>query len=118
MRGLVTKLVIPLALVGLFSYLVLPGLVEDQMKLQGVALHDARADLRDVSVAIPSLLEGSPGLETRSCSLASTTPALRIDQNQACSATWVLPDPRARIHPGGWKGIPPAGRDARRLTQS
>ncbi|MDQ3376561.1 MAG: DUF2993 domain-containing protein, partial [Actinomycetota bacterium] len=31
MRGCVTKLVIPLVLVGLFSYLVLPGLVEDQI---------------------------------------------------------------------------------------
>lgn len=31
MRGCVTKLVIPLVLLGLFSYVVLPGLVEDQI---------------------------------------------------------------------------------------
>ena len=31
MRGCVTKLVIPLILLGLFSYVVLPGLVEDQI---------------------------------------------------------------------------------------
>jgi hypothetical protein len=30
-RGCVTKLVIPLILLGLFSYVVLPGLVEDQI---------------------------------------------------------------------------------------
>ena len=37
MRGCVTKLVFPLVLVGLLSYLVLPSLVEDQIsrRLQG-----------------------------------------------------------------------------------
>jgi hypothetical protein len=30
MRGLATKLVVLLALVGLFSYLVLPGVLENQ----------------------------------------------------------------------------------------
>lgn len=125
MRGFVTKLVIPLVLVGLFSYLVLPGLVEDQiarrlqesigaptkpevavsssfppemllgridrvqvsadqMNLQGVAFYDARADLRGVSVSVPSLLEGSPRIETRSCSLGASAPAVQIDENQAC----------------------------------
>lgn len=118
-----TKLAILLALVGLFSYLVLPGLVEDQisrrlqestgaamkvevssgfppemllgridriqvsadqMILQGVTFYDARADLRGVSVSMPSLLSGSPRIETRSCSLAATAPAVQIDQNQAC----------------------------------
>jgi hypothetical protein len=124
-RGCVTKLVIPLVLVGLLSYVVLPSLVEDQisrrlqesigaptkpevevsssfppemllgridrvkvrsdqMNLQGVAFYDARADLRGVSVSLPSLLEGSPRIETRSCSLGATAPAVRIDQNQAC----------------------------------
>ena len=125
MRGCVTKLVIPLVLVGLLSYVVLPSLVEDQisrrlqesigaptrpevevsssfppemllgridrvrvrsdeMNLQGVAFYDARADLRGVSVSLPSLLEGSPKIETRSCSLGATAPAVQIDQNQAC----------------------------------
>ena len=125
MRGCVTKLVIPLVLVGLLSYVVLPGLVEDQiarrlqesigaptkpevevssnfppemllgridrvrvrsdqMNLQGVAFYDARADLKGVSVSLPSLLEGSPRIETRSCSLGATAPAVQIDQNQAC----------------------------------
>ena len=120
-----TKLVVLLALLGLFSYLVLPGLVEDQisrrlqesigaptkpevevsssfppemllgridrvrvssdqMSLQGVAFYNARADLRGVNVSLPSLLEGSPKIETRSCSLAATAPAVQIDQNQAC----------------------------------
>jgi hypothetical protein len=124
-RGCVTKLVIPLILLGLFSYVVLPGLVEDQisrrlqesvgaptepevevssnfppemllgridrvrvrsdqMNLQGIAFYDARADLRGVSVSLPSLLEGSPRIETRSCSLGAATPAVQIDQNQAC----------------------------------
>ena len=37
MKGLVTKLLVLLVLVGLFSYLVLPGVVEDQLaqRLQG-----------------------------------------------------------------------------------
>jgi hypothetical protein len=124
-RGCVTKLVIPLVLVGLLSYLVLPSLVEDQiarrlqesigaptqpevevsssfppemllgridrvqvisdqMNLQGVAFYDARADLRGVDVSLPSLLEGSLRMETRSCSLGAAAPAVQIDQNQAC----------------------------------
>jgi hypothetical protein len=56
----------------------------DQMNLQGVAFYDARAGLRGVSVSLPSLLEGSPRIETRSCSLGATAPAVQIDQNQAC----------------------------------
>ncbi len=125
MRGCVTKLVVPLVLVGLLSYVVLPGLAEDQitrrlqesigaptkpevegssnfppemllgridrvrvrsdqMNLQGVAFYDARADLKGLSVSLPSLLEGSPRIETRSCSLGATAPAVQIDQNQAC----------------------------------
>jgi len=121
----VTTLVILLVLLGLLSYLVLPGLVEgqiarslqasvgaptkpevavyssfppemllgridrvrvsaDQMSLQGVAFYDARADLRGVTVSVPSLLEGSPRIATESCSLAASAPAVRIDQNRAC----------------------------------
>jgi hypothetical protein len=124
-RGCVTKLVVPVILIGLLSYVVLPSLIEDQisrrlqellgaptkpqvevstsfppemllgridrvevrsdqMNLQGVAFYDARADLRGVSVSLPSLLEGSPRIETRSCSLGATAPAVQIDQNQAC----------------------------------
>ncbi len=125
MRGPVTKLLVLIALVGLFSYLVLPGVVEDQlaqrlqgalgaptqpdvevssnfppemllgridrvqmstdqMILQGVAFYDARADLRGVNVSVPSLIEGSPRIETQSCSLSAEAPAMYIDQNQAC----------------------------------
>src|ERR671911_243536 len=125
MRRFATKLIVLLALGGLFSYLVLPGVVEnqlaqrlqeafgaptkpdvevsssfppelllgridriqvtmDQMNLQGVALYNARADLRGVNVSVPSLLEGSPSIETESCSLIVEVPALLIDQNQAC----------------------------------
>jgi hypothetical protein len=125
MRRLATKLIVLLALGGLFSYLVLPGVVEnqlaqrlqeafgaptkpdvevsssfppellmgridriqvtmDQMNLQGVALYNARADLRGVNVSVPSLFEGSPSIETESCSLIVEVPALLIDQNQAC----------------------------------
>jgi len=124
-RGCVTKLVVPLILIGLLSYVVLPSLIEDQisrrlqeslgaptkpqvevstsfppemllgridrvearsdqMNLRGVAFYEARADLRGVSVSLPSLLEGSPRIETRSCSLGATAPAVQIDQNQAC----------------------------------
>jgi hypothetical protein len=125
LRGCLTRLVVLLVLVGLFSYLVLPGLVEyaiarqlqgalgaptkpevevsssfppemllgridrvrvssDQMSLQGVAFYDARANLRGVSVSVPSLLEGSPRIETQSCSLGASAPAVQIDQKEAC----------------------------------
>ncbi len=125
MRGCVTKLVIPLVLLGLFSYAVLPGLVEDQiarrlqaslgaptepevevsssfppemllgridrvrvssdqMSLQGVAFYDARANLGDVSVSLPSLLEGSFSIDARSCSLGASAPPAQVDESQAC----------------------------------
>ncbi len=125
MRGLVTKLLVPIVLVGLFSYLVLPGVVEDQLaqrlqgalgapaqpdvevsssfppemllgridrvrlstdqvSLQGVAFYNGRADLKGVNVSLASLMEGSPRIETRSCSLSADAPALYIDQNEAC----------------------------------
>jgi hypothetical protein len=124
-RGLATKLAILAVLLGLFSYLVLPGLIEgqissrlqgslgtptepevrvsssfppemllgridrvkvsaDSMSLRGVAFYDARADLRGVSVSLPSLLEGRPRIETRSCHLGATAPAVQIDENRAC----------------------------------
>jgi hypothetical protein len=117
--------VIPLVLLGLFSYAVLPGLVEDQiarrlqaslgaptepevevsssfppemllgridrvrvssdqMSLQGVAFYDARANLGDVSVSLPSLLEGSFSIDARSCSLGASAPPVQIDESQAC----------------------------------
>ena len=123
-----------LVLAGLFFYLALPALVEDQisrrlqdslgtptrpevdvsssfppemllgridrvrvsadqMSLQGVAFYDARADLRGVEVSVPSLLEGSPGIEARSCTLRASAPVVRIDQTQACL---------------GYLGLPPA----------
>jgi DUF2993 family protein len=56
----------------------------DQMSLQGVAFYDARADLRGVSVSVPSLLKGNPTVETQSCLLGASAPAVRINQNRAC----------------------------------
>ena len=125
MRGLARILVVLVVLGGLFSYLVLPGLIEnqvaqrlqvafgaptkpdvevtssfppelllgridriqvsvDQGTLQGVALYNARADLRGVKVSVPSLLEGYPAIETQSCSLSVEAPAVFVSQNQAC----------------------------------
>lgn len=125
MRGCLTRSVVLVVLVALFSYLALPSLVEygiarqlqgalgaptrpdveitssfppevllgridrvrvsaDQMSLQGVAFYNARADLRGVSVSVPSLLEGNPTIESQSCLLGAEAPAVRIDQNQAC----------------------------------
>jgi hypothetical protein len=125
MRGLATILVVLLALGGIFCYLVLPGVVEnqlaqrlqgvlgaptkpdvevsssfppelllgridriqvrmDQANLQGVAVYDAQADLKDVKVSVPSLLEGNPTIETQSCSIRADTPPIFITQNQAC----------------------------------
>jgi hypothetical protein len=125
MRGLAKILVVLLVLGGLFSYLVLPGVIEnqlaqrlqvafgaptkpivevsssfppemllgridriqvrmDQASLQGIALYNARMDLRGVKVSVPSLLEGNPTIETQSCSLSVEAPAVLINQNQAC----------------------------------
>src|ERR671916_1507219 len=56
----------------------------DQASLQGAALYNARADLKGVSVSVPSLLEGSPTIETQSCSLSVEAPAIFINQNQTC----------------------------------
>jgi hypothetical protein len=125
MRGLVRKLVVLLVLVGLFCYLVLPGLIENQLadklqvafgastkpdvvvssnfppelllgridriqvsvnegSLQGVALYNTKMDLKGVNISVPSLLQGSPIIETQSCSLSIEVPAVLIDQNQVC----------------------------------
>ena len=53
-RGCVTKLVIPLVLVGLLSYVVLPSLVEDQIsrRLQGSIGAPTRPEV-DVSCSFP-----------------------------------------------------------------
>src|SRR5918997_5674969 len=56
----------------------------DRASLQGVPLYNARADLRGVSVSVPSLLEGSPTIETQSCSLSVEAPAIFINQNRTC----------------------------------
>ena len=125
MRSFTIKLVVLLALGGLFPYLVLPGLIEsqlagrmqaafgaptkpdvevsssfppevllgridriqvrtDQMSLQGVVLYDGRADLRGAKVSVSSLLEESPSIETRRCTMSVESPAVSIDENQQC----------------------------------
>ena len=56
----------------------------DQANLQGAALYNAQADLKGVKVSVPSLLEGNPTIETQSCSLSAESPAIFINQNQAC----------------------------------
>jgi hypothetical protein len=125
MRSFASKLAVVLVLGGLFSYLVLPGLIEDQLaqrlqtsfgtptkpdvdvsssfppelllgridrvevrvdqgSLQGIAVYNARMDLRGVKVSLPSLLDGYPRIETQSCSLTIEAPAVLINQTQAC----------------------------------
>jgi hypothetical protein len=125
MRSLVRKLVILLVLFGLFSYLVLPGLIENQIadrlqvafgsatkpdveissnfppellmgridriqvsveqgSLQGVALYNTRMDLKGVNISVPSLIQGSPIIESQSCSLSIEVPSVLIDQNEVC----------------------------------
>jgi hypothetical protein len=56
----------------------------DQASLQGVLLYNARADLKGVSVSVPSLIEGNLAIETESCSLSVDAPPIFIEQNQAC----------------------------------
>lgn len=56
----------------------------DQISVQGVPLYNAQADLRDVRVSVPSLLEGSPTVESQGCSMSVEVPAFSIDQNQEC----------------------------------
>jgi LmeA-like phospholipid-binding/zinc-ribbon domain len=56
----------------------------DQANLQGVAVYNAQAALKDVKVSVPSLLEGNPTIETQNCSIRAETPPIFITQNQAC----------------------------------
>jgi hypothetical protein len=56
----------------------------EQANLQGVAVYNAQADLKDVKVSVPSLLEGNPTIETQSCSIRAQSPPIFITQNQAC----------------------------------
>jgi zinc-ribbon domain/LmeA-like phospholipid-binding len=56
----------------------------DQASLQGVLLYNARADLKGVSVSVPSLIEGNLAIDTESCSLTVDAPPIFIEQNQAC----------------------------------
>lgn len=124
MRGL-RNLIVLLVVVGFFSYLVLPGLIEnqvaqrmqaalgiptepvvevtssfppemllgridrvqvtmDQFSMQGVPLSNAQVDVRGINVSLPDLIEGNLTIETESCALSAETPAVLIDQNQAC----------------------------------
>lgn len=124
-RSVAKKLIVVLVVAGLFSYLVLPSVVEDQlarrlqvalgapappavevssnfppemlvgridriqvsadqMSLQGVPLYNARADLRDVRVSVPSLIRGYPVVTTESCTLNVEAPLIFIDQNEEC----------------------------------
>ena len=125
MRGLAKLLVVLVAVGGLLSYLVLPGVLEDQVAQrlqgvlgaptkpvveisssfppelllgridrievtmdqispQGVALYNARVDLKGVNVSVPSLLQGNSSIETQGCSLSTEAPALLINQPQVC----------------------------------
>jgi LmeA-like phospholipid-binding/zinc-ribbon domain len=56
----------------------------DQANLQGIAVSNAQADLKSVKVSVPSLLEGTPTIETQSCSIKAQTPPIFVTQNQAC----------------------------------
>jgi hypothetical protein len=56
----------------------------DQANLQGIAVSNAQADLKGVKVSVPSLLEGTPTIETQSCSIKAQTPPIFVTQNQAC----------------------------------
>ena len=56
----------------------------DQASLQGAVLYNTRADLKGVSVSVPSLIEGNLAIDTESCSLTVDAPPIFIEQNQAC----------------------------------
>jgi hypothetical protein len=56
----------------------------DQASLQGALLYNARADLKGVSVSVPSLIDGNLAIETESCSLSVDAPPIFISENQAC----------------------------------
>jgi hypothetical protein len=119
------NLIVLLVFVGLFSYLILPGLIEgqianklqtsfgtptkpdvevssnfpplmllgridevevtmDQANLQGAILYNTRADLRDLEISVPQLVQGNLDVTTTSCSLNVESPPISIAQNQAC----------------------------------
>jgi hypothetical protein len=125
MRRLTRNLIVLLVLVGLFSYLILPGLIEgqianklqtsfgtptkpdvevssnfpplmllgrmdevevtmDQANLQGAILYNTTADLQDVEVSVPQLVQGNLDVTTTSCSLNVEAPPISITENQAC----------------------------------
>lgn len=125
MRRSTRNLIVLLILVGLFSYLILPGLVEgqiasrlqtsfgtptepdvqvssnfpplmllgridevqvtmDQANLQGAILYNTRADLQDVEISVPQLVQGELDVTTTSCSLNVESPPISITENQAC----------------------------------
>ena len=56
----------------------------DRASLQGATLYNARADLKGVSVSVPSLIDGNLAIETESCTLSVDSPPLFIDESQAC----------------------------------
>jgi len=129
-KGLAAVLGVLLVLAGLLSYLVLPGLIEDQLarrlqvglglptepdvevssnfppellvgridrirvradqlSLQGLALGNARADLRGVNVSVPRLLLGADlRIETQSCSLSAEVPAYLSTRVESALPTW------------------------------
>ena len=125
MRRLTRNLIVLLVLVGMFSYLILPALIEyqlarrlqtafgsptkpvvevssdfppamllghidrikvtmDQASLQGAALYNVTADLNEVDVSLPQLIQGNLTATTEGCSLNVESPPLFINQNQAC----------------------------------
>jgi len=125
LRRSTRNLIVLLVLVGLFSYLILPGLIEgqiasrlqtsfgtptkpdvqvssnfpplmllgridevevtmDQANLQGAILYNTRADLQDVEISVPQLVQGNLDVTTTSCSLNVESPPISITENQAC----------------------------------
>lgn len=56
----------------------------DQANLQGAALYNVEADLKGAKVSVPSLLEGNPSIEAQSCSISAQSPAIFVNDDQAC----------------------------------
>jgi hypothetical protein len=110
MRGLTIKLAALIALGGIFSYLVLPGLIENQLaqRLQEALGTPTKPNVEVSSSFPPELLLGRIDrirvrmdqisvqgaalynvradlrIETQRCSLSVEAPPVSIDQNQAC----------------------------------
>ena len=125
MRRLTRNLIVLLILVVVFSYLILPALIEgqianrlqtafgtptkpdvevssnfpplmllgridevkvtmDQANLQGAILYNTTADLQDVEISLPQLVQGNLDVTTTSCSLNVESPPITITDNQAC----------------------------------